>query len=84
MSGVDMFIQLISEVERLLAVFAVVSERSGKMYIFNVVFRVSPLPIYHSTQCASVLCLPLIQNLLNVFKQHFTREPSWKELMRLK
>ena len=79
-----MFIQFVSKVERLLTVFAVVGERPRKVDILNVVLRVSPLPIHRSTQGASVFCSPLIHNLLYVFKQHFTREPSWKEVMRLK
>ena len=83
MSRVDMFIQFVSEVKRLVAVFADVGERSGKVNILNVVLRVGPLPVNHSAQGASVLCLPLIHNLLYVFKQHFTREP-WKELCVLK
>ena len=83
MCGVDMFIQLVSDVKCLVAVFAVVGERARKVNILNVVLRVGPLPINHSAQGASVLCIPLIHNLLNVFKQHFACEP-WKELFVLK
>ena len=67
MSRVDMFIQFVSKVERLLTVFAVVGERPGKVDILNVVLRVCPLPIHRSTQGASVFCSPLIHNLLYVF-----------------
>ena len=83
MCGVDMFIQLVPDVKCLVAIFAVVGERARKVNILNVVLRVGPLPVNHSAQGASVLCLPLIHNLLYVFKQHFTREP-WKELCVLK
>ena len=83
MCGVDMFIQLVSDVKCLVAIFAVVGERARKVNILNVVLRVGPLPVNHSAQGASVLCLPLIHNLLYVFKQHFSSEP-WKELFVLK
>ena len=49
MSRVDMFIQFVSEVKRLVAVFAAVGKRSGKVNILHVVLRVRPLSIYHST-----------------------------------
>ena len=84
MRRIDMFIQFVSEVKRFVAVFAVVGERAGKVNILNVVLRVGPLPVNHPAQGASVLCLPLIHNLLYVFKQHFAREPAWKELCVLK
>ena len=45
-----MFVQLVSEVERLVAVFAVVGERARKVNILNVVLRVGPLPINHSAR----------------------------------
>ena len=46
MSRVDMFIQFVSEVKRLVAVFAAVGERSRKVNILDVVLRMGPLPIY--------------------------------------
>ena len=78
-----MFVQLVPDVKCLVAIFAVVGERPRKVNILNVVLRVGPLPINHSAQGASVLCLPLIHNLLYVFKQHFACEP-WKESFVLK
>ena len=79
----NMVVQQVLSRECMWTILASVDEQSRKVNILNVVLRVGPLPINHSAQGASVLCLPLIHNLLYVFKQHFTREP-WKELFVLK